>query len=382
MDAIGAHAPEPDDRSKFDSIVANLKIVANLDTDEPGTEQADVAGPEPENEIAPAAPEAPQAPPPAPAPKADRERAAAPNPVPPPPPVTVPAPAQVVEPVPLAPLPQPVKPERPDLVKPTRPDPPQLGAAKNTGHYASLTGYIMSVGVGAFGQIMFLGTWLANMLPAPGNWIAAAIGAAFAEIGMIGAGNSSLTKRADGGRWKLLFGVACFVCAGAVTMQVAHWLPKGFGVALVFGLASFVGFLIHMTIEHSKIRDHEDRMANYEKAMKAFRAEEQARYEQDLAAYEAAVAEQQRQRRQIEQAAKKSAEPAEPPQPVAKPPAKPAGGRATKADALRIGVQHKARTPAKLRDALIEAGYGLPASSTTVENWCKDIKAQLDDNVH
>lgn len=377
MDAIGAHAPEPDDRYMFDS------IVANLDIDEPGIEQAATAEPEPANET-PVAPEAPPTPPPAPAPKADQEQAAVPIATPAPPPAA-PAPSTTPTPVPIAAtaveqVPLPVKPERPALVKPTRPKPPELGRAEQTGHIASLTGYVMSVGVGAFGQIMFLGTWLAVMLPAPGNWIAAAIGAAFAEIGMIGAGNSSLAKRKDGGRWKLLFAVACFVCLGAVTMQVAHWLPKGFGVALVFGLASFVGFLIHMTIEHSKIRDHEDRVAQFETELAEYQAEQQARYEQDLATYEAAVAEQHRQRRQVEQAAKKTSEPVAPTQPpAAKALAKTAGGRATKADALRVGVEHKAATPAKLRDALIDAGYALPSSSTTVENWCKEIKAQLAD---
>lgn len=376
MDAIGAHAPEPDDRYLFDS------IVAHLDIDESGIQKSATAAPE--TKPVPSAPEAPLTPPPAPAPNPDQGRAAAPTPAPgpvaPPPPPARTAAAPAAEP---ERLPQPVKPQRPALVAPTRPKPPELDRIEQTGHLASVAGYAMSVGVGAFGQIMFLGSWLAAMLPSPGNWLAALIGAAFAEIGMIGAGNSSLSKRKDGGRWKLLFAVACFVCAGAVTMQVAHWLPKGFGVALVFGLASFVGFLIHMTIEHSKIRDYEDRVAKYEKELAAYRAEQQARYEQDLAAYEAAVAEQQRQRRQIEQAAKKDAEPAEPAEatrpPAAKAPAKTAGGRATKADALRIGVECKAATPAKLRDALIGAGYALPSSSTTVENWCKEIKAALAD---
>lgn len=190
------------------------------------------------------------------------------------------------------PTPRPVKPQRPELSEPAEPKGPSLGRAEQTGHLASIAGYVLSVGVGAFGQIMFFGEWLEAMIPTPGNWVAAAIGAAFAEIGMIGAGNSSLTKRRDGGTWKLLFAVACFVCAGAVTMQVAHWMPKGFGVALVFGLASFVGFLIHMVIEHSKIRDFEDRKAVYAKELAAYQAEQHARYEHDLAEYNAAVASQ------------------------------------------------------------------------------------------
>lgn len=280
-----------------------------------------------------------------------------------------------------------VRPERPALVEPTQPRPPDLGRADQTGHMASLAGYVMSVGVGAFGQIMFLGTWLALMLPSPGNWIAAGIGAAFAEIGMIGAGNSSLTKRRDGGRWKLLFAVACFVCAGAVTMQVAHWLPKGLGVALVFGLASFVGFLIHMTIEHSKIRDHEDRMAKYAKELAAFQAEQQARYEEDLAKFEAARADEQRRadelRRERERHHAATAPATEPPaESTARSKGRKrqatAGTQATQDDALRIGVEQRVSTPGPLRDALRAEGYDLPRSSSTLDNWCRKIRQELD----
>lgn len=338
MDAIGAHAPEPDDNYLFKAIVAGL--------DGPMIEQNPTVRPEPETKTTPPA----------------REQAA--------PPSLAPAPAPAVEPIPL-----PVKPQRPALTEPNCPKPPGLEAIEATGRRASLIGYIMSVAVGAFGQIAFLGTWLGEMLPSPGNWFAAVIGAAFAEIGMIGAGNSSLTKRRDGGRWRLLFFVACAVCASAVTMQVVHWYPKGVGVALVFGLGSFVGFLIHMTIEHGKIRDHEDRVARFKIKQAAYQAEEQARYEQDLAAYNAAVAEQRRQGRQD---AKKVTVPVEPSSaPVATAPAaKAVGGRPPKPDALRIGVERKADTPSKLRAALVDAGYTLP-SSTTIENWCREIKLAL-----
>lgn len=56
------------------------------------------------------------------------------------------------------------------------------------------------------------------------------------------------------------------------------------------------------------------------------------------------------------------------------------GGKevATKPVAVRIGVEKKATTPSTLRAVLVEEGYGLPASSTTIENWCKEIKAKLN----
>lgn len=367
MDAHNIGAAEPDDRRMFEA------ITAELDIDTAAIEQA-ATTPDPTSDPDPV--ESPQTRPPAPAPKSDQELAAPTAPAP----TTIPA---ATVPASVEPLPPPVRPERPALVKPTEPKPPELGRAEKTGHYASITGYVMSVGVGAFGQIMFLGTWLEATLPSPGNWIAAMIGAAFAEIGMIGAGNSSLSKRKDGGRWKLLFAVACFVCAAAVTMQVAHWLPKGFGVALVFGLASFVGFLIHMTIEHSKIRDHEDRVADYKVELDAYEAEEQARYEQDLATYEAAVGEQQRQRRLIQQAAEKAAPPA--PSQAAPATTKPSASKtrgpkkATIVDARAVFKPGQVEMPKQIADALVAQGFKAPHPNS-VQNWSKQLRAEHDGN--
>ena len=252
--------------------------------------------------------------------------------------------------------------------RPSRPTPISgVSTSPGTTHPSPATP--SPVGVGAFGQIMFLGTWLAAMLPAPGNWVAAVVGAAFAEIGMIGAGNSSLTKRRAGGRWRMLFAVACFVCAGAVTMQMTHWMPKGFGVALVFGLGGFVGFLIHMAIQHSKLRDYEDRQTAYAVELAEYEAKRQERYAEDLNEYHATVTEQQRERREAAKATAPT-----PPQ-SATPRRRTKGGKVTKDDAIRIGRERGITKPAPLRDAIIDAGYSPPASKTTLENYCKELKA-------
>ncbi|RAS57828.1 hypothetical protein C8D87_12111 [Lentzea atacamensis] len=285
-------------------------------------------------------------------------------------------------------MPQLARPTRPPLIEPTPPQKPNLGKVDETGHAASLTGYTMSVAVGAFGQIVFLGTWLQDTSLGMWGWAVAALGAAFSEVSMIGAGNSSLTKRRDGGRWKLLLTVACGVCFAAVAMQVTHWLPISFGIALVFGLASFVGFLIHMVIEHSKIRDYEDLMARYETELAAYQAEVHERYLEDLAEYEAALAIRQRQ---VEAQQRHELElrcpPGEPELPSApkarprpQPPVRPAASNTASVDkdvAIDLGVENKATTPSELIAVLNEHGHPTPPKST-VKRWTREIRAKLN----
>lgn len=270
-------------------------------------------------------------------------------------------------PAPAAPA-APARPQRPALVEPVAPAVPELGRVAQTGHWASLLGYTLSVAVGAFGQIMFLGTWLSALLGSPWCWVAAAVGAAFCEVGMIGAGNSSLVKRRDGGSWRLLMVVACFVCAAAVTMQIAHWSPYGFGVAVVFGLASFVGFLIHMVIEHGKLADHEHRQAAYGRALAAYRDEVQRRYEEDLAEYQAA-------RPRAQQPT--SPAPAVRAKPAAKPkPASRAGGKPklTAELAREWSAANDHPGPSAVRTHFHQSGYHVPAVST-LRGWLNHKEA-------
>lgn len=333
MDAT-AQPPGPDDDRAFRAIVSGLGLESEFAAAEP-------------------APTEPTATPPS-------------KPTPPPSPPPAPAPAVAAEPTP-------VKPERPPLVAPAPPRDPDLGHVETTGNIASLAGYIMSVAIGSFGQILFLGTWLAVVLPSPGNWAAGVMGAAFAEITMVGGGNTSVTKRHKGGRWKLLFVMACVACGAAVVMQLAHWWPKSPGVALLFGLASCIGFLVHMTIKHSTLRDYEEAQARYERELAEYRAQQEQRYAEELAEYHTQVAEQQRERRQAT---------APPPASTAPPRRKSSGkgSRAGKPDAVRIGLALGITTPAPLRDALVDAGYTLPSSKSSLENWCKAIKEAMPNN--
>ncbi|RJQ74229.1 hypothetical protein D5S17_23465 [Pseudonocardiaceae bacterium YIM PH 21723] len=271
-------------------------------------------------------------------------------------------------------MPEPVRPERPALVEPTKPEDPDLGHAEKTGKYASVAGYIMSVGVGAFGQIMFFADMVRDKLPPPYNWVVGFAGAAFAETAMIGSGSYSLIKRRNEGKWRLLLAVACFVCACAVAMQAAHWYPKGPGVVLIFCFASFIGFMVHMVIEHSKLRDSEDRKKKYEQELAAYNAEVQKRYEQDLAEYQAEI---NRQRRLAEQAAAKANAPEPRPAAAAQPAKQAEGTKASKEVAVPLGVQQKLTTPKELKQGLLEAGYSLPRSSSSIENWCAAIRDEL-----
>ncbi|TDX84962.1 hypothetical protein [Amycolatopsis arida] len=66
--------------------------------------------------------------------------------------------------------------------------------------------------------------------------------------------------------------------------------------------------------------------------------------------------------------------------PAARTPATRPGETATKSVAIDVGVRREASTPSKLKAALTDAGYALPKSPTTVENWCRDIRQQLQAN--
>lgn len=53
--------------------------------------------------------------------------------------------------------------------------------------------------------------------------------------------------------------------------------------------------------------------------------------------------------------------------------------RATVEDAVAIGLDRGVNTPKPLKEALAEAGFVLPSSATTIENWCARIKAKQEE---
>lgn len=397
---LGAEAPEPDDDQKqkldekFNALVADIDVAA--------IEQA-AATPEPEASE-PAAPTPPVDPPPtntttATTPSIPAPPAELPAPVPP-------LPAAAMAAAPAAAPPRPVMPPRPTVIveheprvisAPRRPDDKHFRMEK-----ALDVGYWMSVGVGVVGQIASFGGMIASSLPGEMKYKAlaygaAALGAAFAEITMIGSGSAALKRRYHEGSWKWLAAIAWVVCLYATTLNIIHWAPIDAALAVMFGGGSLVGFTAHTVAEHLAARDYERDLVVYREKVAEIEAEQRAEAEK-------ARREQERHHRLLEETAKaaaKAAAAAVPPaapavpapetRPVPTKPAKPAAKapaatspakrltvKASKEDALRVGVEKKAATPATLKTALKDAGFELPSSSSTIENWCREIKSQLN----
>ncbi|MFE5565992.1 hypothetical protein ACFQ68_13480 [Amycolatopsis japonica] len=355
---LGPAEDQPDD--VFAQLAAELeKMPSQLedvrpDTSPPApaaTEQAEAAPAEQEPEPVAATPALVPAPSPAPAPPA-----AAPVPLP------QPIPRAVDDPPPL---------------RVEKPEPPGDKHFRTAG--ALGVGYWMSVGVGAVGQIASFGSLIASGLDGKMKilgYVAAAFGAAFAEITMIGAGSSSLKRRYAGGTWKSLLLVACLVCAYATILNVLHWAPIQIGLAVMFGGGSLVGFAAHTMSEHLAAKDYEIRLAEYNAAV----AERDAKIEAQAASRRRA--EEKALRDTVKTVPQPSAEPA----PVAEVPvkqAKPAQAKPSstgvvdKQTAVQLGIARQARTPAMLKEALVKEGHELPASDTTIKNWCREIKQHI-----
>jgi len=294
-------------------------------------------------------------------------------------PALVPAPSPA--PAPPAPaavaLPQPIPraADDPPPLRVNKPEPPDAKHFRTAG--ALGVGYWMSVGVGAVGQIASFGSLIASGLDGKMKilgYVAAAFGAAFAEITMIGAGSSSLKRRYAGGAWKSLLLVACLVCAYATILNVLHWAPIQIGLAVMFGGGSLVGFAAHTMAEHLAAKDYETQLAAYNAAV----AERNAKIEAQNASRRRA--EEKALREAVKTAPQPSAEPA----PVSAPAkqAKPAQSKAPdgvvdKQTAVQLGIARQACTPAVLKAELLKEGHELPASDTTIKNWCREIKSSL-----
>lgn len=106
-------------------------------------------------------------------------------------------------------------------------------------------GYRMSITVGWFGQVLFLGSMFGG-----GWWYGAAAGAAaFAEVVMAASGNASLEHRVHGRAWKLMLALSLTVAAYAAANQLLHWHDKP-ALAITFAGASVVGFFLHLLDGH------------------------------------------------------------------------------------------------------------------------------------
>lgn len=274
------------------------------------------------------------------------------GPVPHPPPNPEPA-EPLAEPAGSAPVEEAMG--RDGWVRPTGPTDRHELAINYPLRHAIKIGFAMTVIAAGVGQTMFFAGFFGGGLT--GYLLAVGI-AAFAEVTMIGSGDSALRHKVERNNgWQMLLGVSAAVAVGATTMQVAHWMAQDEPVmALTFGAASLLGWVVHIASGLIAANGH-------------------------LAREDAYLAElaRRRQKREAAEDAALAAEPAPKPARTVttsrrKPQAAVEQKRATKSIALQIGADQGARTPAQLRDALKQAGYSLPASSSTLENWARELR--------
>lgn len=338
MDSAGIRTPEPDDIDlEFTAIVANIDLLAAT--------PASCLGPAQE----PAAP------------------TEAPAPSPPPPP------ERTWEP----------PPKPPELVVPPKPDRPQTGGVVNWWAKAFPHIVWLSVFAGLSGQVFgfaefFGGTKLAWV-------IALALGGTF-EFMMVACSSRGLRAIGLDRGWSeyLPFLILGTAAAGfAAYMNLNHfdgWL--GLAAATV----SMLGYTAHVTAHLFDELEHRTALKEWEDQKDEIEAEIKARADAERAEYDHYRSQLAKQRsRDLTTPPEPTSAPKATTSPAAKAtpktttgrPTSNAGGKISKADAIRIGIDQGAHTPAKLKAAIKADGYKLPASPSTIENWCKDIKAQL-----
>lgn len=299
---------------------------------------------------------------PEPTPEPKPKTEPAPVPPRPKPPAPAPTPVEVFRPVNPVPAPPPTPVVKPEPIKP----PTKPGAEHFKMEKALGVGYWMSVAVGAIGQIVSFGGMIAPNMSEDMAWtayLAAAMLAAFAEITMVGCGTAALKRRYNEGAWGALATIACLVCLYATALNAIHWYPVDPGMAIMFAGGSFLGFTAHFIAEHTAASDYEKALAKYREATGQ---PEQASAKSTKSA----------ERKARPSTPKPQSTPKAPSKPQPKVKSKSKGSVATKEDAVRIGIEQGATTPAALKQALTAAGYALPKSQTTVENWCRSIREQ------
>jgi len=285
-------------------------------------------------------------------------------------------PTQPAQPTPAVPDSEP-----PELPLPELPAPSGLNPDKAFRFYRFLEGvYWIAISTGAVGQIVFFGS-----LFGLGAWgyVAATVVATTAETVMVTSGDTALRHRAlqaKRRRW-FPFLLCSFAAAGAAAgMNLSHFWHINISLAVLFGGVSLIGYLLHIWDGFVQGSDHLDKQAAYDAVVREreriVRDRAEARYERWLA-----------DRETTQQAADRAvAEVTPEPTPEPTPAAKQKPGRTKKSPtqtspskqvAVQLGVEQGAHTPASLKAALTNAGYALP-SKTTVENWCRDIKSQLN----
>src|SRR5699024_5064774 len=106
-------------------------------------------------------------------------------------------------------------------------------------------GFAMTVIAAGVGQTLFFAGFFGGGL----TGYALEVGiAAFAEVTMIGAGDSALRHQVERNKgWQSLLLVSAAVALAATAMQVAHWMADAEPVmALTFGAASLLGWVVQI----------------------------------------------------------------------------------------------------------------------------------------
>jgi hypothetical protein len=355
VDSVGTMSPEPDDLdAAFQTMVNNDPELAAIVAPPTSTPATDPTAPARSCAAPPDAPDL--------------------TPQDPGPPATV-----APEPDWLAP------PKPPELVVPPKPDRPETGVVN---WWAKVFPHIvwLSVLAGLTGQVFGFAEFFGGTAIA---WVIAVVLGGTFEFMMVACSSRGLRAIGLGRTWRE-FTPFLFLGTGAASfaayMNLNHfegWLGMAAATVSMLGYSAHVFSHLYDELEHRKqLHEWEIDKAEIEAEIKTRAEAERAEYD----AYRSQVAEQ---RTRGLAAGAPTPRPADPPRqhtsPAAKATAKAAnakpsrgGGKPSKDEAVRIGVERNAATPAKLRDALIAAGYKLPASSSTIENWCKVIKAELD----
>jgi hypothetical protein len=192
----------------------------------------------------------------------------------------------------------------------------------------------------------------------------------------------------------LIVGTAA--AAFAAYMNKAHF-PGWLGLAAC-GVSS-IGYIGHIFSHLFDEIENRERLKAWLKAkeeieaqIKALQAAEQARYarqvENEAAREEAEIARITAQTtavarsRAAEAVPAPSASGADPEARSATSNRKPSGkgrGKIGKDDAVQLGLERGVDTPAPLKAAILEAGWELPKSTSTIENWCRLIKQSTVD---